>query len=127
MTQSNIRKEMTPRRLDRAEFERRFRARYQDPVFVSLQVELQAIMDAAWDAYANGRKAPRTQKAGIGFADPDYEPGPKRGHRVKARSDLDQRAIPEVERRPTGKRFKPSNCGGLKCEVAIFWSASRPS
>jgi multimeric flavodoxin WrbA len=70
MIQSDIRKEMPPRKLDRAEFERRYRARYQDPVFGA---ELQAIMDATWDAYANGRKAPRTRKAGIGFADPDYE------------------------------------------------------
>ena len=28
---------------------------------------------AAWDGYSNHRKAPRTRKAGPGFADPDYE------------------------------------------------------
>jgi multimeric flavodoxin WrbA len=38
-----------------------------------LQRELQAITAAAWDAYAAGRKAPVTRKAGPGFADPDYE------------------------------------------------------
>ena len=27
----------------------------------------------AWEAYQEGRKAPRTQKAGPGFADPDYD------------------------------------------------------
>src|SRR5207342_1181296 len=27
----------------------------------------------AWDAYAQGRKAPITRTAGPGFADPDYE------------------------------------------------------
>jgi hypothetical protein len=35
--------------------------------------KLQAIADAAWDAYDDGRKAPITRKAGAGFADPDYE------------------------------------------------------
>jgi hypothetical protein len=38
-----------------------------------LDRELSAIVDAAWDVYTNSRKSPLTQKAGPGFADPDYE------------------------------------------------------
>lgn len=38
-----------------------------------MQSELAAIAAAAFEAYAAGRKAPITRKAGPGFADPDYE------------------------------------------------------
>jgi multimeric flavodoxin WrbA len=59
--------------LSREEFERRYLSRYADPAFDSLQAELRAIVAAAWDAYIQYRKSPRTQTAGAGFADPDYE------------------------------------------------------
>jgi multimeric flavodoxin WrbA len=72
MNPPDIRKGMPPRELERGEFEQRFRSRFVDPVFAPLQGELQAITDAAWDAYSNSRKAPLTRKAGAGFADPDY-------------------------------------------------------
>jgi multimeric flavodoxin WrbA len=64
---------MPPVKLSRAEFEKRYRSRFIDPVFRSLDRELAAVVDAAWDAYTNSRKSPLTRKAGPGFADPDYE------------------------------------------------------
>lgn len=67
------RKGMPSPRLDEAEFKRRFRAQFQDRAFDGLERELGRIADAAWDAYDNSRKSPRTRKAGPGFADPDYE------------------------------------------------------
>jgi multimeric flavodoxin WrbA len=73
MSQPDVRKGMPPRRLERGTFERRFKSAFVDPVFAPLQRELQAIADAAWDAYDDSRKAPITRKAGAGFADPDYE------------------------------------------------------
>jgi multimeric flavodoxin WrbA len=73
MSETDVRKGMPPRKLDRASFEKRYLARYQDPAFDALQRELHAIVEAAWQAYAAGRKSPRTRKAGVGFADPDYE------------------------------------------------------
>jgi len=69
----DIRKGMPPVELPRGEFERRFRARFIDPAFQSLARELDAIVAAAWDAYAHSRKAPRTRKAGPEFTDPSYE------------------------------------------------------
>lgn len=60
-------------KLDRAEFERRYWARFKDPVFARLQREVSAVIEAAWDAYSNSRKSPVTRKAGPGFADPDYD------------------------------------------------------
>jgi multimeric flavodoxin WrbA len=73
MSQPDVRKGMPPRRLERGTFEQRFKSAFVDPVFAPLQRELQAIADAAWDAYDDSRKAPITRKAGAGFADPDYE------------------------------------------------------
>jgi hypothetical protein len=55
---------------------RRIRAALPQPLcrfFKPLQRELDAIIEAAWDAYSHSRKAPVTRKAGPGFADPDYE------------------------------------------------------
>lgn len=60
-------------RLDEATFKARFRGQFTDPGFDTLSAELDRIADAAWDAYAHQRKAPRTVKAGPGYADPDYE------------------------------------------------------
>lgn len=73
MTEPDIRKGMPPVKLSRDEFERRYRARFVDPVFRPLQRELDAIVAAAWDAYSNSRKAPLTRKAGPGFSDPEYK------------------------------------------------------
>ena len=73
MTSPAIRKGMPPRELSREEFARRFQSAFADPVFAPLRGELQKLTDAAWDAYADGRKAPLTRKAGPGFADPDYD------------------------------------------------------
>lgn len=73
MGSPDIRKGMPPRQLDRETFDQRFKSRFVDPVFLPLQKELQAIADAAWEAYADGRKAPITRKAGRDFIDPDYE------------------------------------------------------
>lgn len=60
-------------RLDEDEFRRRYLEQFQDPAFDSLTGPLSRIVDAAWDAYSHHRKAPRTRKAGPGFADPDYD------------------------------------------------------
>jgi multimeric flavodoxin WrbA len=64
---------MPPVKLSREQFEHRYRARFVDPAFRTLQRELDAIVAAAWDAYSHSRKAPITRKAGPGFADPNYE------------------------------------------------------
>jgi len=73
MTEPEVRKGMPPVKLSREEFEDRYRRRFIDPAFASLQKELEVIIGAAWDAYSNSRKSPITRKAGPGFADPDYD------------------------------------------------------
>src|SRR3954463_16708129 len=73
MPSPEVRKGMPPVKLDRAEFERRYKSSFADPAFDPLERELRAIAAAAWDAYSNSRKAPHTRKAGPGYADPDYD------------------------------------------------------
>lgn len=67
------RKGMPSPQLDEPEFKRRFLAQYIDPAFEKIQVDLDRVADAAWQAYSDYRKAPRTRRAGDGYANPDYE------------------------------------------------------
>jgi multimeric flavodoxin WrbA len=73
MTELDVRKGMPPRKLDREAFEARYRSAFSDPIFDALSDQIGALAAAAWDAYSNGRKSPRTRKAGPGFSDPDYD------------------------------------------------------
>src|SRR5256885_16758604 len=73
MASPDVRKGMPPVKLVREEFEQRFKSRFVDPAFDPLEEEVQKITAAAWEAYADSRKAPHTRKAGPGFADPDYD------------------------------------------------------
>jgi multimeric flavodoxin WrbA len=54
-------------------FKTRYRENFKDPNFNELSEEVEKITDIAWRNYAEGRKAPITQKAGVGFHDPDYD------------------------------------------------------
>ena len=73
LTAPEPRKGMPSPRMDETEFKSRFLSQYIDPGFDPLRGELDRIAEAAWDAYENSRKAPLTQKAGPGYADPDYD------------------------------------------------------
>jgi len=55
------------------QFRARFLERFYDPAFHGVPGQLAAVHDVAWDGYHAYRKTPRTQKAGPGFADPDFE------------------------------------------------------
>ncbi|MGN6684990.1 MAG: flavodoxin family protein [Devosia sp.] len=67
------RKVMPSATLSESEFKRRFASQFIDPAFDGLKRELEAVASAAWDGYSHSRKAPRTRKAGPGYADPDYD------------------------------------------------------
>jgi multimeric flavodoxin WrbA len=68
-----VRKGQAPGRLDRTEFSARFRATFVDPAFRAEDESIGRLEEIAWLAYTDGRKAPFTQKAGPGYADPDYD------------------------------------------------------
>lgn len=60
-------------KLPRQEFRMRFMQRFYDPTFQTEQDALTRLEAIAWDNYQNSRKAPITEKAGPGYADPDYD------------------------------------------------------
>ncbi|HET6159670.1 MAG TPA: flavodoxin family protein [Dongiaceae bacterium] len=70
---SDVRKGQGSTHVDKTEFTARFRKRFYDPAFDAAQAEIGRLSDLAWDGYDSYRKAPRTRKAGPGYADPDYE------------------------------------------------------
>lgn len=59
--------------LDQDEFRKRFLRQFDDPAFAGLKRELDSIAEVAWDGYIEGRKSPRTHRAGEGFADPGFD------------------------------------------------------
>jgi multimeric flavodoxin WrbA len=67
------RKGMPTTKIDEQTFRARFDALFYDPAFGPLRAEIDAAAKIAWEAFDQGRKAPRTEKAGPGFADPSYD------------------------------------------------------
>src|SRR3954471_14919096 len=67
------RRGMPSPKLSHDEFRRRYRLQFVDPAFDRIRSHLDAAAEIAWDAYADGRKAPITSHAGPGFHDPQYE------------------------------------------------------
>ena len=59
--------------LTRQEFRRRFLQRFDDPAFAVVADQLEAALAVAWVAYRDYHKSPRVQRAGRGFADPEFE------------------------------------------------------
>jgi len=55
------------------QFNARFRASYVDPAYRAEDQSIARLEEIAWVAYTEGRKAPITQKAGPGYANPDYD------------------------------------------------------
>lgn len=68
-----VRKGQAPDKLSREQFRERFMRRFYDPAFRPEQAAIERLEAIAWDGYRNSRKAPITQKAGPGAADPDYD------------------------------------------------------
>ena len=62
-----------PKPLNREQFHERFARRFYDPAFAPEHEAIARLEDIAWEAMKEGRKAPITQPAGRGFADPTYE------------------------------------------------------
>jgi multimeric flavodoxin WrbA len=68
-----VRKGQAPSKLDRTEFGKRFRASFADPEFRPSEAVIRELEQIAWEAYDDGRKAPETRAAGVGYADPKYK------------------------------------------------------
>ncbi len=70
---TTVRKGQAGPRLEREAFHRKFIDQFFDPAFDAVAEQLAAVEEVAWQAYHDKRKAPRTVKAGPGYADPDYD------------------------------------------------------
>ena len=60
-------------KLTREEFEQRYRTAFVDPAFDVHRDAIDRLAAVAWEAYDEGRKAPRSHPAGPGFQDPGYD------------------------------------------------------
>lgn len=69
---TKIRTGQAPSPLTRAQFRERFNGRFYDPAFETEREAIARLEAIAWGAVQEGRKAPITQPAGHGFADPSY-------------------------------------------------------
>lgn len=69
----DVRKGQVTTPVARDDFRQRFLARFHDPAFRAEDAAIARLEAIAWDAYRAGRKAPVTEKAGAGAADPDYD------------------------------------------------------
>lgn len=68
-----IRKSNEDWKISREEFLKRFHQNFFDPYFDQHRDSINALAEVAYKAYLEGRKAPRTRKAGPEFHDPEYE------------------------------------------------------
>jgi multimeric flavodoxin WrbA len=69
---TKIRTGQAPPPLTRDAFHERFIRRFYDPAFGTERDAIERLEAIAWEALVAGRKAPITQQAGPGFADPTY-------------------------------------------------------
>lgn len=60
-------------KLSKEEFLKKFYINFYDPSFQKESAAIEKIAMIAWDNYKNSHKAPKTQKAGNEFSDPEYE------------------------------------------------------
>jgi multimeric flavodoxin WrbA len=70
---TKIRKGQAPAQLSRIQFHDRFAQSFKDPMFAPEEAALARVEDVAWEAYKDSRKSPVTEKAGNGYADPQYD------------------------------------------------------
>ena len=72
-TTPTVREGQAPPPLPRKDFHEQFMQSFMDPAYRAEDPALSRLEAVAWEAYQEGRKAPKTTKAGAGFADPDYD------------------------------------------------------
>src|SRR5690554_992740 len=69
----SVRKSHRDWKIPRDEFLKRFKANYQDPYFDKFKDTIDELAEVSYKVYLEARKSPKTQKAGEGYQDPDYE------------------------------------------------------
>ncbi|WP_343498596.1 NAD(P)H-dependent oxidoreductase [Achromobacter denitrificans] len=121
-----VRKGQYAGELARETFRERFMRRFYDPAFQTEHAALERLEEIAWEAYEQGRKSPRTVKAGPGFADPDYELSVewKETHDRLARAEQAQQD-PRTPSRVLVVAGAARNDGTCPGEVSKSWRLAR--
>jgi multimeric flavodoxin WrbA len=122
MTQ--VRKGQAPDMLDRAAFHERFMQSFFDPAYRAEEAAISRLEVIAWEAYQEGRKAPRTAKAGAGFADPEYDLSVQ-WRETRDRLVAAQQAWPTTKSRVLVVCSAPRNDGSCPGEVSKTWRLSK--
>ena len=73
MPKPSIRRQDPYLPLSKEAFRERFFARFYDPEFEHVAVELERVFEVAWDGYSTYRKSPRQVPAGAEFNDPGQQ------------------------------------------------------
>ncbi len=108
--------------LARNEFHLEFRKSFLDPAFGGVATQLDAVEEVAWVNYKDGHKAPLTEKAGAGFADPDYDLS------VEWKATRDRLIAAEITQKATATRSRvllvcssARNDGSCPGEISKTW------
>lgn len=118
----DVRKGQAPGNLARSEFALRFRRSFGDPAFEAAEPALQQLEAIAWEAYSDGRKAPRHRPAGEGYADPGYELSDEwRATRERLRAAQARQAAADTTSRVLLVCGSPRNDGSCPGEVSKTW------
>lgn len=121
-----VRKGQAPEPATREVFIQRYRKNFVDPAFQSEQPAIDRLAEIAWQAFAEGRKAPVTRRAGGEFADPDYELSVEwLATRDRLREAQQRWARPETRSRLLIVAGASRNDGTCPGEISKTWRLAR--
>jgi multimeric flavodoxin WrbA len=119
---TTIRTGQAPATLTRDAFGERFRASFYDPAFEAEKGSIAKLEVIAWQAYEQGRKAPRSRPAGEGFADPTYDLSDEwRATRDRLAAAQERWAKPDTPSRVLLIGGCPPNDGTCPGEISKTW------
>lgn len=118
----DVRKGQAPDPMTREEFARHFRHAFDDPAFELAAPALAQVEQISWEAYRDGRKAPRTRPAGPEFEDPTYALSDEwRATRDRLLQAQSRQADPSAPSRVLLVCGSPRNDGSCPGEVSKTW------
>jgi multimeric flavodoxin WrbA len=121
-----VRKGQAPPALDREAFRARFQDNYFDPRFDPERDAIGRLEEIAWRNYCDARKAPRTEPAGAGFADPNYELSIEwKAARERLLQAQRRQCDPATRSRVLVVCASPRNDGSCPGEVAKAWRLAK--
>jgi multimeric flavodoxin WrbA len=121
---TDVRKGQAPDTHSREAFHERFMQQFYDPAYEAEREAIARLEQIAWEAYEEGRKAPRTEKAGPGFADPDYDLSIEWRAAHEA-IEAAQQAWPTAASRVLVVNASPRNDGTCPGEISKSWRLSK--